>query len=215
MIPTMKKPIKKKPQPDPQKSRPEPAAQSPEPPTPGSQPEFTEETVLGFFARHLDELKWQYHRYNGQPVLFCGFNGVDALWDFNMVARAKNDGQFLLAISSFIPNKARPDRRVAVAEMLSRINWELTMGCFEMNHADGEIRFRTSVMLPGADITDGIVKHLLGSNLAIVDERIHQIMAVLYSDVSPKDALKISASNQQPATSNPPPADPEPRFDFN
>ena len=154
MIPTMKKPIKKKPQPDPQKSRPEPAAQSPEPPNPGSQPEFTEETAIAFFARHLDELKWQYHRYNDQPVLFCGFNGVEALWDFNMVARAKNDGQFLLCISSFIPNKARPDRRVAVAEMLSRINWELTMGCFEMNHADGEIRFRTSVMLPGADITD-------------------------------------------------------------
>ena len=82
------------------------------------QTELTEETALAFFARHLDGLKWQYHRYNDQPVLFCGFNGVDALWDFNMVARAKNDGQFLLAISSFIPNKARPDRRVAVAVTL-------------------------------------------------------------------------------------------------
>ena len=214
MIPTMKKPMKKKPQPDPQKSRPEPKAQSPEPsthstelPATGSQPEFTEETAIAIFARHLDELKWQYHRYNDQPVLFCGFNGVDALWDFNMVARAKNDGQFLLAISSFIPNKARPDRRVAVAEMLSRLNWELTMGCFEMNHADGEIRFRTSVMLPAADITDGIVKHLLGSNLAIVDERINQIMAVLYSSTSPEDAIKPKEAKADDNA--------QPRFDFN
>ena len=75
-----------------------------------------------------------------------------------MVARAKSDGQFLLGVSSFIPNQARLDRRAACAELLTRINWELTMGCFEMNHADGEIRFRTSVMLPAADITDGIVK---------------------------------------------------------
>ena len=171
------------------------------------QTELTEETALAFFARHLDGLKWQYHRSTGHPTLFCGFNGGDALWDFNMVSRAKGDGQFLLGVSSFIPNKARPERRAAVAELLTRINWELTMGCFEMNHADGEIRFRTSVMLPAADITDGIVKHLLGSNLAIVDERINQIMAVLYSSTSPEDAIKPKEAKADDNA--------QPRFDFN
>ena len=199
-----------------------PEAQSPEPPdpgselhAPGSQPEFTEDTALAFFARQLDGLKWQYHRSTGHPVLFCGFNGGEALWDFNMVARSKGDGDFLLGVNSFIPNKARPDRRAAVAELLTRINWELNLGCFEMNYADGEIRFRTNVMIPAADITDGIVEHLMRSNISIVDERIHQIMAVLYSDVTPEAALKLSASDQQPGTSNQPPPDSQPRFDFN
>ena len=71
------------------------------------QSEFTEETDLAFFARHLDRLKWKYHRFADRPSLFSGFNGGDVLWDFNMVARQKDDGNFLLAVTSFIPNKAR------------------------------------------------------------------------------------------------------------
>ena len=171
------------------------------------QSEFTEETALAFFARHLDGLKWKYHRFADRPVLFCGFNGCDVLWDFNMVARQKSDGDFLLAVSSFIPNKARPERRAAVAELLTRINWELSLGCFEMNYADGEIRFRTSMILPGANITDAIAEHLVRSNLCIVDERMPQIMAVLYSDTTPENALK--PKTEKPTTAA------EPRFDFN
>ena len=52
------------------------------------------------------------------------------------------------------------------AELLTRINWELSLGCFEMNYADGEIRFRTSMILPGADITDAIAEH--GGERAVV-----------------------------------------------
>ena len=173
----------------------------------GDQTEFTEETALAFFARHLDGLKWKYHRFADRPVLFCGFNGSDVLWDFNLVARRKSDGDFLLAVSSFIPNKARPERRAAVAELLTRINWELTLGCFEMNHADGEIRFRTSMILPGANITDAIAEHLVRSNLCIVDERMPQIMAVLYAGVAPETALKPKEEKTE--------IKPEPRFDFN
>jgi len=171
------------------------------------QSEFTEATALAFFARHLDRRKWQYHRSANYPSLFSGFNGDDVLWDFNMVARQKSDGDFLLAVSSFIPNKARPERRAAVAELLSRINWELALGCFEMNHADGEIRFRTSIVLPGADITDAIAENLVRSNLRIVEERLPQLLAVLYSDVTPEAALKPKP--EKPA------AGAEPRFDLN
>ena len=169
--------------------------------------DFTEEAALAFFARHLDEQKWNYHRVGDGPTLFSGFNGDDALWDFNMCARQKGDGLFLLGVNSFIPNKARPERRAACTELLSRINFELSLGCFEMNHEDGEIRFRTSIVLPAADITNGVVEHLLRSNLAIVDQRLKQIMAVLYSNTTPADALKLQEQKTE--------SKPEPRFELN
>ena len=169
--------------------------------------DFNEETALAFFARHLDEQKWNYHRVGDTATLFSGFNGDDALWDFNMCARQKGDGLFLLGVNSFIPNKARPERRAACAELLSRINFELSLGCFEMNHDDGEIRFRTSVVLPAADITSGVVEHLLRSNLAIVDQRLKQIMAVLYSNCTPTEALKPQEEKAEPK--------PELRFELN
>jgi hypothetical protein len=63
------------------------------------------------------------------------------------------------------------------------------------------------MILPGADITYAITEHLVRSNLCIVDERMLQIMAVLYSDVSPEEALKPKVEKPAAAT--------EPRFDFN
>jgi hypothetical protein len=169
--------------------------------------DFTEETALAFFARYLDGQKWNYQHLKDHPTLFCGFNSKDCLWDFNMCARQKGDGLFLLCVNSFIPNKALPDRRAAVAELLSRINSELLLGCFEMNRADGEIRFRTSVLLPGGDITSGIVEHLIKSNLAIVDQFLKQIMAVLYAHATPEEVLKPQEEKAEPK--------PAPRFELN
>ena len=172
-----------------------------------AQTEFTEETALAFFARHLNELKWKYHRTSERPSLFSGFNGDNVQWDFNMTVRETSPGLFQLGVNSFIPNKSVPARRSAITELLTRINFELALGCFEMNLADGEIRFRTSAMMPAADISPGIIEHLLRSNISIVDERYPQIMAVLYAGVSPEEALKPKAEKSQ--------AMPEPRFDFN
>jgi hypothetical protein len=164
-----------------------------------NKPEFTEADALAFFARHLDGLNWKYHPQSDAPVLFSGFNGKDVQWDFNMVARDKGDGLFQLSVNSFIPNKVPADRRQKLAETLTRINWELNLGCFEMDFADGEIRFRTGIALPAADITDGVVEHLIRSNIAIVDDRFHQILAILYSDITPEEALK--PREEKPQTS--------------
>jgi hypothetical protein len=169
------------------------------------QTEFTEETALAFFARHLDGLKWKYHRYPEKPVLYSGFNGDHVQWDYSLYARETGPGHFLLGVNSFIPTKTPADRRPAITELLTRINFDLSVGCFELDLADGEIRFRTSTILPGTDITPGIIEHLLRSNLSIVDERFPQIAAVLFSGASPEDALKPKESEDKS----------QPRFDFN
>ncbi|MEI8291002.1 MAG: YbjN domain-containing protein [Verrucomicrobiota bacterium] len=169
------------------------------------QTEFTEETALAFFARHLDGLEWKYHRYPEKPVLYSGFNGDRVQWDYSLYARETSPGLFLLGVNSFIPTKTPADRRPAIMELLTRINFDLSVGCFELDLADGEIRFRTSTILPGTDITTGIIEHLLRSNLSIVDERFPQIAAVLFSGASPEDALKPKEPEDKS----------QPRFDFN
>ena len=189
-------------EPDPDAQNLEPNAQSPET---VSQPPFTEETALQFFVRHLDEMKWKYHRYPEKSGLYSTFNGDNIQWNLNLYAREMSSGHFLLGVNSLIPNKTPGERRVAIAELLTRINYELSVGCFELDLADGEIRLRTSLVLPGADITPGIVEELLRSNIYIVIERFHQIMAVMYSNVTPENALKPKEKEDKS----------QPRFDFN
>jgi len=155
--------------------------------------QFTEETVLAFFARYLDGLKWQYHRAAARPALDSGYNGEGAVWNFNLTASETQPGLFLLGVNSFLPNKAPAALRPAIAEVLTRINAELSLGCFELDYPRGEIRFRTSVVLPGGDITPDIIQHLVQSNLCLMEERLPQIMAVLYGQATPEAALQPKA----------------------
>lgn len=171
------------------------------------QTEFTEETALAFFACHLDELKWNYHRYPEKPMLYSGFNGDNVQWNFSSHAREISPGIFLLGVNSFIPNKTPSERRTTTAELLTRINFELSVGCFELDLTDGEIRFRTSLILPATDITPGIIEHLVRSNLSIVDERFPQIAAVLHSGATAEEAMKPQAEKADDSAQS--------RFEFN
>jgi hypothetical protein len=169
--------------------------------------EFTEAKALSFFAWHLDEWNYPYRKSAKNSVLLSSYCGNDVFWDFNMIVRTKGNGLFHLSVNSFIPNKTRTERLAAVAELISRINCELELGCFELDYFDGGIRFRTNIILPAADITLGIVEHLLRSNISIVEERFLQIMAVLYCNVPAEEALKLKDAEADGHT--------PPRFNFN
>lgn len=158
--------------------------------------EFTEEKALSFFARHLDDLNYPYRKSKKNPVLISSFHGEVVSWEFNVAARFKGDGVFHLSVNSFIPNNSRPERLAAVAELICRINYELRIGCFELNYTFGRILFRTDIILPGTDITSGIVEHLLKSNLSSVDERFLQIATVLHSNVTPKVAFNSMGAEE-------------------
>lgn len=169
--------------------------------------ELTEKSALAFFGRYLKEQKWKYNYSGDKLTIYSGFNSQGMLWDFSAYARSRGPGVFLLGIRSFIPNKALPERRAACAELLTRLNFSLSSGCFEMNYEDGEIRFRTGVIIHGTDITPGIVEHLVRSNLLIVEQHHKAIMSVLYSEVTPEAALKPKEDATEPKT--------EPRLEFN
>jgi hypothetical protein len=138
----------------------------------------------------LDQAKLNYHYSKDKKAIHSGFNGTDAIWDFSVYAWRKSEDLFVLGVNSFIPNHAPAERRLACAELLTRINYDLILGCFELDLKDGHIRFRTSVILPAGDITPGIVQHLMKSNVGIVDEYLHQILAILHSNITPEEAMK-------------------------
>ncbi len=169
--------------------------------------EKTEADVLAIFTQYQDSLKWKYRPSAERPVIYCGFNGDDAHWDFNVTIRQHSPGVFFAGVNSSIPIKARPERRAAMAELLTRLNFSLNHGCWEMDYQEGDIWFRTSLALPAAEITPNAVEYLIRSNLSIVDENICRIAAVLYSNTTPADAMKPRQEPQEVKS--------EPRFEMN
>lgn len=154
-------------------------------------------SAIESFAEFFNKQGWSYNQASDKPVIHTGFTGDNGRWNCVAVAGPQDEHLFFL---SLLPCKAVPARRTACAELLTRINFGLTHGCFEMDFEDGEIRFRTSIPLASVEVSPELVEHVVFSNLCTVDRLFGAIMKVLYADVSPKSALK-PATAKKPSTS--------------
>lgn len=150
-------------------------------------------SAIESFAEFFNKQAWPYNQASDKPVIHTGFTGDKCRWNCVAVAGPQDEHLFFL---SLLPCKAVPARRTACAELLTRINFGLTHGCFEMDFEDGEIRFRTSIPLASAEVSPELVEHLGFSNLCTVDRLFGAIMKVLYADVSPKSAMKLAATKK-------------------
>lgn len=154
-------------------------------------------SAIESFTEFFNKQGWSYNQASDRPVIHTGFTGDNGRW--NCVAIAGPHDEHLLFLS-LLPCKATPERRAACAELLTRINFGLTHGCFEMDFADGEVRYRTSAPLASAEASPELVEHLVFSNLCTVDRFFGVIMKVIYAGVSPASAMN-PVKAKRPSTS--------------
>jgi hypothetical protein len=154
-------------------------------------------SAIEAFTEFFNKQGWSYNQASDRPVIHTGFTGDNGRW--NCVAIVGPQDEHLLFLS-LLPCKAASTRRAACAELLTRINFGLTHGCFEMDFEDGEIRYRTSASLASGEASPELVEHLVFSNLCTVDRFFGVIMKVIYADVAPKSALNPE-KRRKPSTS--------------
>lgn len=140
------------------------------------------DTVVQFFK----EDNWKYQQLEGRPALKLGFQGDNGSWNCYAQAREEPE-QFMFY--SILDTNVPPDKRAAVAEFLTRANYGLYIGNFEMDYSDGEVRYKTSIIVKGDRLTPALVKNLVYLNVLMMDKYFPGIMSVVYGGVSPADAI--------------------------
>jgi hypothetical protein len=86
--------------------------------------------------------------------------------------------------------KAPPARRTAVAELIARANWGLTIGNFELDFDGGEVRFRVAVDLDQETVTPGLVRPLIRHAVFRADQYLAPYHQVAFGHVAPADAIE-------------------------
>ena len=95
-----------------------------------------------------------------------------------------------LSTLTTIPLAADEDNRLAVAEYLTRANFNMRNGNFELNMADGEIRFKTYLHASGGQLD------IAGARLAVlmpflmIDRYGDSLLEVLFGFRSPREAME-------------------------
>lgn len=89
----------------------------------------------------------------------------------------------------YIPMDADEDSRVAVSEYLTRVNYCLSMGNFEMDFSDGEISFRQTFNVLDAMIGDDALDDLTALPVSMFERYGNGLISVMMGTATPEDAL--------------------------
>jgi hypothetical protein len=123
-------------------------------------------------------------------LFFCQFKGENGSWRFYVQGEDESERiVFYSALDTNVPESHIPD----LAELITRINFGLWIGNFEIDLSDGELRFKTSIdVRDDLDaLTREVVERLAYTNVTTFDAYYPALMAVLHGGRSPSEALDL------------------------
>ena len=143
------------------------------------------ETIKQFLED--DDWKYDFDEENGVIYtglkLDCKFQRVDIMF------RVHND-TFTSIFT--LPLKTDEEARLKVAEFLTRANFGMIRGGFEMDFSDGEIRFRSAHYCgSNNDLVDpDCVHEVIGLSYTIIERYGNELMAVMMGFMEPEEAAE-------------------------
>jgi hypothetical protein len=143
-------------------------------------------TIFEAMHTFFTEDDWPVHQIGDDPAFSMTFQGENGQWV--CIAQGVEElDRFIFY--SVCPLDVPEGRRPAVAELLTRINYDLIIGNFEMSYETGDLRYKTSIDVEGDRLTPALVKQLVYSNVAAMDFYLPSIMTTIYGKMSPAEAL--------------------------
>lgn len=143
--------------------------------------------MLAIAEAAFEERGLDWHQTTDDEVIRAEATGENGSWAVFAVARER-EGR--CTVYSQVPWNTPEGQRGAMAEAITRINFGLPLGNFEMDYADGEIRFKTSIDVSEERLTTALFEGLFEPNMATTDHYLPALEAVRDGRASAEDAVR-------------------------
>lgn len=145
--------------------------------------------LIDLVERFLEQDEWYPERHLEEDLLRASFNGENGRWQ--CLVRVRQNA--LVMFYSICPVTVPAEYRPAMAEFLTRANYGLAMGNFEMDFEDGEVRYKTSIdveripldLLEQSAWGLDLFKDIAYPNVLMMDRYLPGIMRVIASNEAP------------------------------
>ena len=142
-----------------------------------------EHDLFELFVGFLEDDGWAVERHEDEPALRVRFGGENGEWECYGQVR----GATILFYSAS-PVDVPLEKTQEACELLTRANWGLPLGNFELDLDSGEIVFKTSVNVEGVEVDPLLLKHLVYANVVAMDRYLPAIRSVV-AGVPPEAAV--------------------------
>ena len=106
------------------------------------------------------------------------------------IVDVKEDEYIVYAISPISGDQDDPDMMAQLAEFITRANYGLKNGGFEMDYRDGEIRYRSYVDCDGQLPCEQVIKDSIYVVAATFSRYSDGILDVIFGGIPAKDAIR-------------------------
>jgi hypothetical protein len=141
------------------------------------------ETVKSYFLSS----GMPFAQHDTLPVLRIPFRSTHGEWV--CFARVANSTQYIFL--AVYPDHVPPAKRQVMAEFITRANFGLNVGCFEMDFSDGEVRFRVGVDLTNDRLSDALITNMLHAATSMLDGYFPGIQALIQQDITAEAAIAL------------------------
>jgi hypothetical protein len=137
-------------------------------------------------GRFLDDDGWYPQPIDGQHAYRTYYKGKNG--ELRCYAQIRVDlEQFIFYAVSTI--KVPEESRMAVAEFITRANYGLRIGNFELDYSDGEVRYKSSLDLEGEALAPNLIRNALYPAVQTMDSYLAGLMKVSFGGRTPFEAI--------------------------
>lgn len=158
----------------------------------GNRPEPQPENPNGLKAfetltQFLDQDGWYPRKLDNRYSFTMTYNGQNGDLRCYSIVRVDLEEFLHYAIA---PIKIPEQVRFAVAEYITRANFGLRIGNFEMDYADGEVRYKSSLNFEGQDLTSDLISNTIYPAVQTMDRYLPGLLRVSYGGATPLEAIE-------------------------
>lgn len=139
-------------------------------------------TAKNFF----EEDHWSFYKVPEQTIFFVQYRGKNGEW--RGLAQA-DDEHKQFVFYSICPLHSPKEKIHRVAEFLTRANFGMLIGNFEIDLADGQIRYKTSIDVEGSSLDTALIKRMVYTNVLTMDKYLPGIISVMSTETEPEECI--------------------------
>lgn len=154
--------------------------------------EINASQAFATLGQFLEDDEWYPQQLEDKTIYRMGFSGKNG--QLTCYAQIQVDlEQFLFY--AVAPVKVPEETRMAAAEFITRANYGLRIGNFEMDWSDGEIRYKSSLDFEGAVLTPELIRNAIYPAAQTLDHYLPGLMSTVYGGKSAAEAISSIEGN--------------------
>jgi hypothetical protein len=136
------------------------------------------------FSAYLDRGSIRYDHDEERGLFRMAFDGKHG--DIRVLIIVEES---MIQVFTHPANKVPENYRQSIAEAITRANYGLKLGNFEMDYEDGELRYQVALPIDGELPVDDVLDHILYVGGAMVDRYIPAFLSIIYGNEDVKLAI--------------------------